>query len=89
MCGWVGGELRGLTEVQEEAAKHRRMNPGKMEQVVTGMSVVYIVDARLLDHRSKPKACSVGKVMNVSRGETAIVVHCHRPISHGHLRTQW
>ena len=64
------------------------MNPVKMEKNVTGMSVVYIVEARLLDPRGKPKACSVGKVMNVSRVEATIVFHCHRPISDGHLRMQ-
>ena len=84
-----GEQLRGLTEVQEETAKHLRMNPGKMEKLVTGMSIVYIVEARLLDPRGKPKACSVGKVLNVSRAEASIVVHCHRPISDGHLRVQW
>ena len=52
------------------------------------MSVVYILEARLLDPRGKPKACSVGKAMNVSCVEAAIVVHCHRPLSDGRLRVQ-
>ena len=84
-----GQRLRDLTEVQEEIAKNRRMNPGKMEKLVTGMSVVYMAAARLLDLKGKPKACCVGKVMNVSRAEAAVVVHCHRPVSDGHLRLQW
>ena len=42
-----GEQLRSLTEVQEEAARHRKMNPGKMEKVVPGMCVVYTVEARL------------------------------------------
>ena len=65
------------------------MNPGKMEKLVTGMSVVYIVAARLLDLKGKPKACGVGKLMNISRVEASVVVHCHRPESDGHLRIQW
>ena len=60
-----------------------------MEKLVTGMSVVYMAAARLLDDKGKPKACCVGKVMNISRAEAAVVVHCHRPVSDGHLRLQW
>ena len=65
------------------------MNPGKMEKLVTGMSVVYVVAARLLDLKGKPKACGVGKLMNISRVEASVVVHCHRPVNDGHLRIQW
>ena len=60
-----------------------------MEKLVTGMSVVYMAAARLLDEKGKPKACCVGKVMNLARAEAAVVVHCHRPVSDGHLRLQW
>ena len=35
-----GQKLRELTDVQEEVAKNRRMNPGKMEKLVTGMQPV-------------------------------------------------
>ena len=51
-----GEQLRGLTEVQEEAARHRNMSPSRMENLVSGMHVVYIVEARLLDPRGKPSS---------------------------------
>ena len=50
-----GQRLRELTDVQEEVAKNRRMNPGKMEKLVAGMSVVYMAAARLLDEKVNPR----------------------------------
>ena len=62
--------------------------PGKLDLIAVGAYVVYM---SLEDNKHDifKKLCELGRVFNVSRSESAVVFHKHKPLSSGRLRMKW
>ena len=73
-----GGRTKAETE---ESLQQNRVKPGKLEKITQGTSIAYTGSGG-------PKKCNIGKVLNVSKRETSVLVHKHRPSSAGHMRVK-
>ena len=56
--------------------------PGKIYKMTPGMFIAYV-------QTLKSKICHVGKILNVSRAEAAVVVHRYAPTAGQDLRVHW
>ncbi len=73
-----GEKVRAVAKLHEDAAR-RGMNPGKLDKVLTGNYVAYVIP-------EKAKECAVGKITAISRIEATVIVHRYRPVSDNHMR---
>ena len=75
--------------IEDEGGRRReienmtKMKPGKLEKLAAGNHMAYAGLER------KSKTCHVGKITNISRAESVVVVHKYKPVSDGMLRLKW
>jgi len=62
--------------------------PGKLSRIFPN---TYIAYKSLRPNKADifKRLCEVGRVLNVSKVESSVVVHVHKPLSEGRLRVKW
>jgi len=82
-----GMMMENQGEARDAAETQLGVRPGQLDKISAGVFIAYDTGKSIA--LAGRKTCCVGRVLNVSKAEQAVIVHKHKPVSDGHLLLKW